>query len=163
MITLAQPSIDLNVLRTQVGWLSDQETMRYSEQRHRTHTIQTQIEYIKSFLNHPDNVLREIRVNGDMVGTISAYVDRFNLVADVGLLIPRYHWGKGYGYTAWAALCDTLFDNVGLRRIEGGCMAANTAMIEIFRKYGMHEEGRRQNHFIVDGAYSDLVLYGRFR
>jgi RimJ/RimL family protein N-acetyltransferase len=40
-------------------------------------------------------------------------------------------------------------------------MAANLPMIKIFRRYGMKEEGRRSNHFMIDGGCSDLVLYGR--
>lgn len=148
---------------TQVDWLNHPDIMRFSEQRHVKHTLESQQAYIQSFLDHPDHIMREICSGDEMVGTITAYVDRYNRVANVGILLGMEHWGRGYGYQAWAQLCDSLFDNVGMRRIEAGCMAKNAPMINLMRRYGMSEEGRRPSHFIVDGTYSDLVLYGRFR
>lgn len=163
MITLELPTIDLGTLKTQIAWLNHPDAVRFSEQRHQKHTVNTQIAYIRSFLQHPHHILREIHSEGKMVGTITAYVDRRNLIADVGILIGAEHQKKGYGKLAWVKFCDTLFDNVGVRRVEAGCMVANIGMIKIFRHYGMSEEGVRPSHFMVEGVFSDLVLYGRFR
>lgn len=163
MLTLEQPRLDIEAVKLQVSWLNNKELMRFSEQRHMRHTVASQLDYIKSFLDHPENILREIHDEGRMVGTITAYIDKHNRVANVGILIGGEHQAKGYGYSSWSMLCDLLFDNVGMRRIEGGCMAAHEAMIRVFRRYGMREEGRRMSHFAYNGSYSDLVLYGRFR
>lgn len=166
MIELIAPQYDGHVHQNteeQVAWLNNPQLMRYSEQRHLKHTSDTQREYIKSFVEHPDNIFREIHHGSKMVGTITAYVDTKNRVADLGILIGSGHGGKGYGYQAWTALCEILFDKCNMRRVEAGCMAANFAMAKICKRYGMREEGRRMSHFIVEGVYSDLVLYGRFR
>ena len=162
MIQLKVPRCDPVTLMTQVGWLNDPENVRHSEQRHKNHTIATQWTYIRSF-DPTDNILREIHSNGTMAGTITAYVDRRNRVADMGLLIGKEHWGKSIGYEAWRMLGDELLDDHNMRRIEAGCMSKNIGMISIMKKYGMKEEGRRIAHFFVDNGYSDLVLYGRFR
>ncbi len=163
MIRLAIPSVLPIAIREQINWLNTADVVRYSEQRHRVHTIGSQLDYIKSFLDHPDNILREIRLDDRLIGTISAYVDKQNRVADVGILIGPDFQSNGHGYEAWSLFCDGLLDNCGIRRIEAGCMAANLPMIKLFRKYGMAEEGRRMSHFVFEGSYSDLVLYGRFR
>lgn len=163
MITIELPRIDIDVLKKQASWLNDKDLVRYSEQRHKMHTANTQLAYIRSFVDHPDNVFREIHLDGGMIGTISAYIDKKNRVADVGIMIGTGFGSKGHGTAAWHMFCDGLFDNLNLRRIEGGCMADNLPMIKLFRKYGMQEEGRRMSHFVFEGSYSDLVLYGRFR
>ncbi len=164
MITLELPrTSNLDVLKTQASWLNNKETVRYSEQRYKTHTVNTQLKYITSFLDHPENILREIHLDKNMIGTIAAYIDKKNRIADVGILIGHGLHGKGYGFEAWSMFCENLFEKVNIRKIEGGCMAANTPMIKLFRKYGMQEEGRRMSHFEFDGGFSDLVLHGRFR
>lgn len=163
MITLGLPRSDIITLRSQINWLNDPDVVRYSEQRHKRHTIGTQLDYIRSFLDHPDNILREVLLGENMIGTISAYVDTKNRIADVGVLIGHGYQGKGYGYEAWRIFCDNLLDRVGMRKIEAGCMSINEPMIKVMKKYGMGEEGRRMSHFMVNGMYSDLVLYGRFR
>ena len=163
MITLELPTLDLNVLKTQISWLNNKDVVRYSEQRHKVHTVNSQIKYIRSFIEHPDNAFREIRLDGALIGTISAYIDKKNRVADVGIMLGPDHQKQGHGFLAWTMFCDEMFANLGMRRIEGGCMAANEPMIKLFRKYGMREEGRRMSHFQFEGSYSDLVLYGRFR
>jgi RimJ/RimL family protein N-acetyltransferase len=162
MITLELPRLDIDALKTQASWLNNKAVVRYSEQRHRMHTANTQLAYIRSFIEHNDNILREIQLSGNLIGTISAYIDKQNRIADVGILIGHGFQGKGYGFDAWSMFCENMFE-IGMRRIEGGCMAANAPMIRLFRKYGMQEEGRRMSHFAFEGSYSDLVLYGRFR
>jgi RimJ/RimL family protein N-acetyltransferase len=163
MIMLELPKLDIGALKTQASWLNNKTTVRYSEQRHMIHTAITQLQYIRSFIEHPSNILREIRLDGNLIGTISAYIDKHNRIADVGILIGHGFQGKGYGYEAWSMFCKNLFENGDMRRIEGGCMANNLPMIKLFRKYGMKEEGRRMSHFVFEGSYSDLVLHGRFR
>lgn len=164
MITLQNPRMsDLAVIKKQIAWLNNKDLMRFSEQRHKLHTVTSQMAYIQSFVEHGSNILREILSDDELVGTISANVDTINRVANVGILIGGEFASMGIGSDAWAQFCDWLFDTLDMRRVEGGCMAANEKMIEVFRKYGMKEEGRRMSHFAFEGGYTDLVLYGRFR
>lgn len=145
-------------LKDMVRWLNDPEVVRYSEQRHKQHTEETQLAYLQ---DHP-GVFREIYLEDRFIGTISAYIDRPNAVADVGILIgERSVWRQGLGFEAWEAFCDNLFKNK-IRKIEAGCMANNHGMISIFRKYGMRSEGWRDEHFIYLGLPIDMVMAGKF-
>ena len=145
-------------IKTMVGWLNDPEVVRYSEQRHKIHTEESQQEYIQ---DGPD-VFREIYTNTSFIGTITAQIDRPNSVADVGILIgDKSAWGKGYGTEAWIAFCDHLFLHQ-IRKIEAGAMSTNVGMIKIFTKSGMTFEGFRDNHFICGDEVAHMVLWGKF-
>jgi RimJ/RimL family protein N-acetyltransferase len=90
-------------------------------------------------------------------------MDEPNGIANVGILIgAKEYQGKGYGFEAWKRICDYLFIVWDIRKIEAGCMAANHAMINICQKYGMVEEGRQSDHFILDGKTTDLIHWGKF-
>lgn len=143
-----------------VGWLNDKDVMRYSEQRHGSHSIESQKFYINLMSEH--HKYMEIHYGNSLIGTISAHIDHPNSVADVGILIgERKVWGKGYGTEAWKAFCDWLL-STGIRKIEAGTMACNIGMIHVFRKTQMHEEGRRSWHFLVGNELVDESMWARF-
>ena len=151
-------------IKAVVRWLNDPDVVKYSEQRHFRHTAGTQLDYLNKFpaIGH----YREIYYGGKFIGTMAAYVDRENSVADLGILIgDKEYWGKGLGTEAWQAFCDYLINN-GIRKIEAGMMGCNFGMVKICRKTHMEEEGRRWSHFLVDfhgqPVATDLIQYARF-
>lgn len=152
----------------QVRWLNDPDIVQHSERRFRKHTIKSQLEYSASF-DWPDLYLEirfktpEDELKSLPIGTITAFVDRNNNIADLGILIgAKNQWGKGFGTEAWVGVRDYLFSTLKVRKIEAGLMALNFGMIGVCIKSGMKEEGRRRDHFSVDGTYCDLVMYGQF-
>lgn len=147
-------------LQTMVKWLNDPEVVRYSEQRHQQHDEESQAYYLG---DGPD-VFRKICVDSQFIGTITAYVDRHNSVADVGILIgDRSIWGQGYGTEAWKSFCNSLFSG-GIRKIEAGAMCTNQAMIRICSNYQMFREGGRSLHFNdEEGSFCDMLMWGKFR
>ena len=147
-------------IRTQVKWLNDPEVTRYSEQRHRKHDFYSQLGYLTHFGGGPDRFV-EIYLGEKMIGTMTAYVDVENSVADMGIMIgDKESWGRGYGAEAWQAFSDTLLVT-GIRKIEAGCMAANYPMMSIARKTEMIVEGRRIDHFYFEDELWDMVLWAR--
>ncbi len=143
---------------TMVKWLNDKNLMRYSEQRHKEHTVEGQCNYISTF-KYPDFFL-SIRKHSLLIGSITAYVDKPNSVANLGLLIG---WpGHGYGTEAWGMLLNGLRTN-RIRKVEAGCMSDNIGMMRVCEKSGMLIEGWQNKHFILDdGSYSHLVHWGLF-
>lgn len=154
----APPTFTEEEVYKTVRWLNDMQLMRYSGQRLRQHTIETQLEYINSFKS-PSEYIR-ITCNDVYIGTMTSYVDVVNQVSDVGILIGKEHTGHGHGCEAMRILCNRL-GTLGIRKIEGGCMAKNTAMIRIFEKNHFRLEGTRKSHFWDTDGGCDLVLYGR--
>jgi ribosomal-protein-alanine N-acetyltransferase len=148
-----------------VEWLNDPEVVRYSEQRHMLHTTSTQSDYLFNFKNHHanDHIWR-ISLNEADIGTITAYVDDINKVANMGILVgDKSVWGKGYGTEAWSAVMNWLFAKRDIRKVEAGFALPNTGMRRICNKSGMKYEGSRPDHFLIDGKPEYLDLYGKFK
>ncbi len=155
---------DNNIAATMVGWLNDPEITKYSEQRHKKHTIRTQMSYIRSFQKRPAGIYGIYRLDTmGLIGSISGEYDFPNMVANVGIMIgDKENMGKGYGYEAWETYCNLLL-NLDFRKIEAGCMAINRPMMSICSKYGMMEEGRQQEHFLYKDFAVDLVHWGKLK
>ncbi len=145
-------------------WLNDPEVTKYSEQRHTKHTIGTQVDYWYSPATVEPNLVYVIRLlDADLpIGSLAVRVDTNNNVANVGIMIgDKTQWGKGYGFEAWECLCNFLFIEKKIRKIEAGCMSLNAPMIKICTKYGMRHEAIIQAHFLLDKEPVSMHLYGK--
>lgn len=143
-----------------VDWLNDPEVVRYSDNRHQKHTLKTSRTYLASFADSPNCYWALILkgVNETMIGSVTAYVDVYNSVADVGILIgDKSCWCGGYGSEAFAGVVDWLFSRRGMRKVTAGTMAANTRMLSIMRKTGLCEDGRKLRYYLLDGIEVDMV------
>lgn len=142
-----------------IAWLNDKRLMRYSEQRHRRHTMATQKYYLNGL--SPDGMTPAfiwlVRDLADDVGTITAHIDPPNNVANMGILIAFP--GRGYGVHAWRKAMGWLRAK-GVRKVECGCMRSNAAMINLATKAGMTPEGKVPGHFMLDGKPEDMLLFG---
>jgi RimJ/RimL family protein N-acetyltransferase len=150
----------------QLDWLRDRETMQYSEQRHRTHTLTSQLDWITG---QPTGshlwAIRLIETDGH-IGNMCAAADEANEVVDLGILIgERDCWGKGYATEAFRAATTWLLgkDDGGFRKVEAGCMANNAPMKRVLFHAGFTQEGERRNHFLHHGAPVGLIYFGKFR
>ena len=147
-----------------VSWLNDPEVVRYSEQRHSTHTLESCREFWKSFDGTPNLYWAiEEAATGRHIGNIDTHIDAPNQVADVGIVLGEKEiWGVGYGGEAWNGVLEYLLGTGGMRKVTAGTMVTNAGMLGIMRKAGMVEEGRRQKNYLLDGDEVDLILVARF-
>src|SRR5215475_1165082 len=158
---ILHPHSPMLVTEEQVTWLNNKELMQYSEQRHREHTLKTQLDYVRD--EHPHRNVWLIRCNAVDMGTLSAYVDEINKRVDLGILIGRreYH-GQGLAAEAWTAVIDYFFDN-GFHKIECGCQDDNWPMRRLATTTGFSLEAEIPGHFKVGDRYKGLIRYGRFK
>jgi len=150
-----------NLITTKhLEWLNDKELMKYSEQRHQEHTRKTQEEYLNNFPEGSFIWLIQRKQEPIMdIGTITAYVDPYNGVADMGILIGHGHQSKRYGQEAWNSVRDFLLRG-NIRKITCGCRSDNMPMRNIAHHAGFSFEGCRQNHFLDDNDNPhDLMQY----
>lgn len=147
-----------------VAWLGDADVVRYSEQRHRTHTIESCRTFTESFRSGPGRLWAiEQASDGLHIGNIHADIDVANSLADVAILIgAREVWGRGYGLEAWNAVLAWLLGEAHIRKVVAGCMRSNTAMLRIMEKSGMSPDGTRPAQYLLDGQPEDIVFYARF-
>ncbi|MCX6938746.1 MAG: GNAT family N-acetyltransferase [Verrucomicrobia bacterium] len=148
-----------------LGWLQDAETLRFSNQRFRTHTRESCAAYLASFAGGANRFYAIHRRQDDrFIGTMTAYFAPPHGTADLGILIgDRTCWGQGHGLDAWQTLMNHLFDHEKLRKITAGTLRGNVGMVRIFERAGMRLEGVRAAQELVDGAPMDALLYARFR
>ena len=148
-----------------VDWLNDPGVVRYSEQRLRTHTMESCREYLESFDTSPSLLWAIVVQEGEIghIGNIQADIDEINNIADLAILIGEKEvWGRGYGGEAWIAASDWLLGPGGLRKVFAGTISENKGMLSIMKKAGMVEECRRRKHFLWEGREVDVVYAALF-
>jgi RimJ/RimL family protein N-acetyltransferase len=142
-----------------LGWLNDRELMRYSRHRFTEHTPTTALAYLAGFPGTPSHFWSIRRLGGSRaVGTASARVDGLSGVADMGFLVGEP--GKGIGRETCELVIDFLLRHAGLRKVTGGTLRANAAMVRIFEDLGMCVEGVQREQELVEGHPCDVVLFG---
>lgn len=159
------PFKDVHLTERYVSWLNYPDIVRYSEQRHRRHALETCRHWVETMRanGHPLWAIEAQQPQLGYVGNIAAYVDPANRVADMTILIgERAAWGNGIGAEAWRAVCDWLLARAMMRKVTGGTMAANRAMVRIMERAGMRPDGVRKGQFLLDGQAVDLLHYARF-
>lgn len=149
-----------------VAWLNDPQVVRYSEQRHMSHSLESCKRYAEWFRGTAGFFWAiELKAAGRAhIGNLAAYVDERNRIAELSILIGEPgHGGKGLGTEAWAAAMRHLLDTVRVRKVHAGTMTENRPMLRIFEKTGMRIECRRSRHYLLEGREVDLVFAAAFR
>jgi [ribosomal protein S5]-alanine N-acetyltransferase len=149
-----------------VAWLNEPAVVRYSEQRHRCHTLQSAAAYLASFSGSP-HYMWAILAPGEVpphIGNITAHVAERHSVADIGIMIgERGVWGRGYGYEAWVEVCNFLLLELRVRKVTAGTASVNKGMLAIMQRAGMKPDGSRFRQHIIEGNEVDLVHMALFR
>lgn len=143
-----------------VEWLNDAQLMKYSNQRFRQHTIESCQAYLSSF-NGTDNLFLAMFHEQKMIGTMTAYISKNHQTADMGILIGAQGQLKGLGKDAWATLMQYLL-SIGMRKVTGGTLRCNSAMMRIMETSGMQADGVRVQQELVGGIPEDIVYFARF-
>lgn len=157
-----RPFAESDITPVYVGWLNDPVVVRYSNQRFRTHTVETCRAYLKSFAG-TDNLFLAICRGSAVVGTMTAYVSRHHGTADMGILIgDPASWGKGIGKDAWTTVMRYLLARGDIRKVCGGTLRCNAGMVRIMECSGMSPDGVRVAHELVDGVPQDMVYFASF-
>lgn len=148
-----------------VGWLNDPMVVRFSNQRFNRHTIETGRAYLASFTSTENLFLKIIsRANTKIIGTMRANIASPHQTADIGIMIGcREVWGKGFGLDAWSTLMSWFLTRGGIRKVTGGTMRANVAMVKIMEKSGMALEAVRPGQELLEERPQDLMYFGKFR
>jgi RimJ/RimL family protein N-acetyltransferase len=81
--------------------------------------------------------------------------------AELGWVLDPAHEGHGYATEAVRELLRLCFTELGLRRIEAGCFAANEPSWRLMERVGMRRESHtRQDALHRSGEWMDGMSYG---
>jgi RimJ/RimL family protein N-acetyltransferase len=78
---------------------------------------------------------------------------------DLGYVIRRDSWSRGYATEVAGLLVRFGFEHLGLRRITATCDPDNHASARVLEKAGLAYEGRMRSHQCVRGVWRDSLLY----
>ena len=148
-----------------VDWLNDPQVVKYSNQRFKTHSIQSCRTYFLSF-NNNDALFIAIYLKSKniMIGTMTVYFNINHSVADLGVLLgDKSCWGKGLGRDSWKMVLDLLLQNSSVRKVTGGTLACNIGMLNVMRATGMEVDGIRKSQEIVDGKSYDINYFAVYK
>lgn len=103
--------------------------------------------------------------DNQFIGTAKIkWTDWYNKTADIGIMIgEKSYWGRGLATDTMVTLCSIAFNKLNLRRLTGGCLTSNIAMIKCLEHIGFVKEGLKRRHNLIDGFYIDNVIYGLFK
>jgi RimJ/RimL family protein N-acetyltransferase len=136
--------------------------VRYSNQRFRTHNVASCKDYLNSFAS-TDNLFLAVCRGTTVVGTMTAHLSKHHGTADMGILIgDPGSWSKGIGKDAWTTLMRHLLARGDVRKVCGGTLRCNVAMVRIMESSGMTSDGARVAHELVEGVPQDMLYFAKF-
>lgn len=144
-----------------LSWLNNRELMRFSRQSRLTHSRESCLHYVNSFIDSSNYFWSVRNKSGLQIGTMTAYLDQVSSVADIGIMIAHESVrGHGAGEAAWGLAMAFLFESLNLRKLTGGTLAPHKSMIRIFQKWGMQQEALLREQELLHDVVYDVVRYG---
>ncbi|WP_432564961.1 GNAT family N-acetyltransferase [Kineococcus sp. SYSU DK003] len=101
---------------------------------------------------------------GAVLGACSVTVtSREHRRGEMGYVLARSAWGRGYATEAAAAVLAFAWTALGLERVEATCRPGNTASAAVLRRVGMQQEGLLRSHLVIRGRREDSLLFAAVR
>ncbi|MGW4794483.1 GNAT family N-acetyltransferase [Nonomuraea sp. NPDC004297] len=95
------------------------------------------------------------------VGSINTHaVDRVHGTFSYGISIGTPHHRRGYAGEAIVLLLRYMFHERRFQKAEATVYSSNHASLELHRRLGFVEEGRRRRSRYANGRYDDEFLFG---
>jgi len=143
-----------------LSWLNDIEVVRYSEQRHKFHTLESCMDYYEHQIKS-DNLFLAIELLGKEerhVGNMGIIINKPNNIVDLSIMIgDKSVWGTGVATRAWCMAIKVIFFNLNYRMITAGTMEKNNPMISLMKRSGMKIDCILPDRFIFEGRTVGLV------
>ena len=120
-----------------IDWLNDKDIVKFSRQRHTTHTYKSCLDFYFKVKKNKSSFLKINNLkNNKFIGTMT-YIFK-NDIVDIGIMIgDKGYWNKKIGLEAWKLSINYLFSLENITKITAGCLSNNFAMEKIFKKTNM--------------------------
>lgn len=109
---------------------------------------------------HELNLAVELAAEGGMIGSVRLELkDAANRTADLGYVIHRHYWGRGFVTEACQELLRIAFEVMDLHRVWATCDARNVGSYRVMEKLGMRREGVLRKGTLRKDGWQDTLLY----
>jgi RimJ/RimL family protein N-acetyltransferase len=102
----------------------------------------------------------ERRADRRLLGTVTLLPAGEQPRAELGFILGREHWGKGFAGEAQRRVVRFAFEELGLHRLEADTHPDNRSSARSLERLGFRREGLLRERWLVAGEYSDSVLWG---
>jgi RimJ/RimL family protein N-acetyltransferase len=102
----------------------------------------------------------ERRSDRRVLGTVTLLPDPRQPRAELGFIIGREHWGRGYAGEAQRRVARFGFEELRLHRLEADTHPDNEASARSLERLGFRREGVLRERWLVGGERSDSVIWG---
>ena len=99
---------------------------------------------------------------GDAIGRVGAGMRR-KAVWEIGYLLRRDLWGRGFAREAVSGVVDHLFAEKDARRVFADVDPDNVLSIGLLRRMGFREEGRLRGEWETHLGVRDSLIFGLLR
>lgn len=162
-------AIDRSDLELVHDWLDDPELMRFwgygAPAVSRNHVMQRIEQWLaeEDALGHPVAFLIET-LAGETCGLlVISDIGQVDRNGELSIVLTRQHRGRGFGSDALDTIVDVAFDQWNLHRLTVRSEAFNSDAHRFFTKHGFSLEGRLREARYLDGAWHDVLVFGRLR
>lgn len=101
-----------------------------------------------------------VRTNDELIGAVHlGETSSRHRRGEMGYVLARAHWHKGYATEAAAAILRFGFDSVGLHKIAATCDPENVGSARVLEKIGMQLEGYLRQHLLIRGQWRDRLAF----
>jgi RimJ/RimL family protein N-acetyltransferase len=151
-----------------VGWAADTDVTGYLTWRPHREVNETR-QFLKQCLDDWRGEVRRVWVitlleQSEPIGMIE--IRLHGQRANLGYVLARLAWGRGYMTEAVQNLTQTTLSEAGVVRVDAVCDVDNTASARVLEKSGMLREARLRKHLLhpnVSDEPRDVYLYARTR
>jgi len=105
-----------------------------------------------------------IEVDDEVIGECELhFIDHYRATCQLGVVLGREYWGKGFGQDAVRALLGFAFRDLNMRKVGLEVLADDERAVGAYLSAGFVEEGRLREHSWFEGAYHDALVMGILR
>ena len=102
-----------------------------------------------------------LRETGKVIGSCGIYPDSDNDTGELGWILHKDYWKRGYGTELGGELIRYGFDDLTLRRIFAPCAAVNYGSYRVMERNGMRREALHKKAMWarVDKEWIDMAVF----
>ena len=147
---------------------SDPEGTRYLARAPMSALVEAEEMLARIRAGYADGSALQLAIERNADGAFLGVCLLFNVVArgrraEIGYILGREHWSRGYMAEALPALVAHAFGAMDLNRLEADIDPRNGASARVLARLGFRQEGLLRERWVVRGEASDSALYGLLR
>ncbi len=100
-----------------------------------------------------------LKPSGKVVGSVALSINKNHKRGELGYMVAREYWNRGYCTEAVQAVMRYGFRVLGLNRIQAMHFPRNPASGRVMEKLGMTNEGVLRRYVCNRGNFEDLAVY----